>query len=122
MRHNVYKPSRRYQLESWADVVRESQEIVEICLEALLRAHRIEVPGIHDVSSVMEANRDRFRGVVSERLNEPMDSSRALRRDWELAFYGGEDLTPSEFYKQSDADTAIAQATLVVQVVSNIDA
>jgi hypothetical protein len=29
---------------SWADVVRESQEIVEITLKALLRACRIEVP------------------------------------------------------------------------------
>ena len=40
--------------ESWADVVRESQEVVEICLKALLRSARIEVPRIHDVSGVLE--------------------------------------------------------------------
>lgn len=28
--------------QSWADVVRESQEIVELCLEALLRSARSE--------------------------------------------------------------------------------
>ena len=39
---------------SWADVVRESQEVVEICLKALLRHARIEVPRLHDVSPVLE--------------------------------------------------------------------
>ena len=43
--------------ESWADVVRESQEVVEICLKALLRSARIEVPRIHDVSGVTMRSR-----------------------------------------------------------------
>ncbi len=51
---------------SWADVVREAQEIVEITLKALLRAHRIEVPRIHDVSAVLEQNSERFPQQVQE--------------------------------------------------------
>ena len=43
------------------------------------------------------------------------DVSRALRRDRELAFYGSEDLTPSEFYRQSDADDARRDARWVVE-------
>jgi HEPN domain-containing protein len=105
--------------ESWADVVRESQEIVEITLKALLRANRIEVPRIHDVSPILEQNRSRFGTAIEASLAELMSISRSLRRDRELAFYGSEDLTPSEFYKREDAETAYAQARLVYQVVES---
>ena len=104
--------------ESWADVVRESQEVVEITLKALLRAHRIEVPRIHDVSPVLDENRDRFAPELSNRLTELIKISRSLRRDRELAFYGSEDLTPSEFYSKEDANEAQNQAQTVYDVVS----
>jgi hypothetical protein len=105
---------------SWADVVREAQEIVEITLKALLRACRIEVPGIHDVSPVLRDNRDRLPRQIDEQLEELMRISRSLRRDRELAFYGSEDLTPSEFYTQEDAATALAQARRVHGAVTGI--
>ena len=116
--HRLKAVELLFQLESWADVVRESQEIVEMCLKALLRVHGVEVPRIHDVSGVLEENRDRFTGVIAERLDELMGISRSLRRDRELAFYGSEDLTPSGFYRKADAQAALEQATLVLQVVS----
>jgi HEPN domain-containing protein len=103
--------------ESWADVVREAQEIVEITLKALLRACRIEVPRIHDVSPVMEQNRDRLPELINDRLVELMKISKALRRDRELAFYGSEDLTPSEFYTREDASVALSQARQVYRTV-----
>ena len=40
-----------------------------------------------------------------------------LRRDRELAFYGAEDLTPSEFYRKTDAVAARDAARLVVERV-----
>lgn len=106
-------------LESWADVVRESQEIVEITLKALLRAHRIEVPRIHDVSRLLDQNRDRLVSAIRDRIGELAEISRSLRRDRELAFYGSEDLTPSEFYTATDAETAFAQARTVVDAVTD---
>jgi HEPN domain-containing protein len=106
------------ELESWADVVRESQEIVEIALKALLRASRVEVPRIHDVSGVLEENLDLLPESVRPRITELCEVSRTLRRDRELAFYGSEDLTPSEFYRKTDAESAMAQATLVVDAVA----
>jgi HEPN domain-containing protein len=36
--------------QSWADVVRESQEIVELTLKALLRACGIDPPRVHDLA------------------------------------------------------------------------
>ena len=106
------------QAESWADVVREAQEVVEITLKALLRACRVEVPRIHDVSPVLEQNRERLPERIVAQLPQLTRISRSLRRDRELAFYGSEDLTPSEFYTNEDAATALAQARQVHEAVS----
>lgn len=99
--------------QSWADVVRESQELVEITLKALLRASRIEVPRVHDVSPLLEQNRELLPTGIRPRVAELVRISRFLRRDRELAFYGSEDLTPSEFYTREDAATALGYAQLV---------
>jgi hypothetical protein len=102
--------------ESWADVVRESQEVVELALKGLLRAVGIEPPRIHDVSDVLAAERDRFPREIRRSLDTLAAGSRTLRRDRELAFYGAEDLTPSGFYTRDDAVAAreIARTTVAV--------
>jgi HEPN domain-containing protein len=99
--------------ESWADVVREAQESVEITLKALLRAARIEVPRVHDVSPLLEQNLEMLPAGIRPKVEEMVRISRFLRRDRELAFYGSEDLTPSEFYTREDAATALGYARLV---------
>ena len=100
--------------QSWADVVRESQEVVELALKGLLRAVGIEPPRIHDVSDVLMAERPRFPMMIQQDLDMLAAGSRTLRRDRELAFYGAEDLTPSGFYTQADAVSArdIARKTV----------
>lgn len=95
-----------FKYESWADVVRESQEVVELALKGLLRAHGVEPPRIHDVSEVLLAERRRFPNGLQKELDDLASISRELRRDRELAFYGAEDLTPSGFYSRSDAERA----------------
>ncbi len=89
--------------ESFADVVCESQEIVELALKGLLRSCGVEPPRIHDVSEVLLAERDRLPQDLRGMLDELARISRDLRRDRELAFYGAEDLTPSGFYSREDA-------------------
>ena len=49
-----------YEAESWADVVRESQEVVELALKGLLRTVGIDPPRVHDVADVLEAERSRL--------------------------------------------------------------
>ncbi len=106
-----------FEHESWADVVREAQEVVELALKGLLRAHGVEPPRIHDVSEVLLAERGRLAAALQAEL-EPMAAvSRDLRRDRELAFYGAEDLTPSGFYTRPDAERARAGARRVVAAV-----
>ena len=89
--------------ESWADVVRESQEIVELALKGLLRACGIDPPRVHDVSEVLLAERERLPAKIEREVESLAEWSRHLRRDRELAFHGAEDLTPSGFYSREDA-------------------
>ncbi len=102
----------------FADVVRESQEVVELALKGLLRRCDVEVPRIHDVSDVLREHADRLPGPVRRHLDALCEASHRLRRDRELAFYGSEDLTPSDFYKESDAEEARERARNVVKVVA----
>jgi HEPN domain-containing protein len=102
---------------SWADVVRESQEVVELALKGLLRASGVEPPRIHDVADVLLAEQNRLPDALQRDAARLADLSRSLRRDRELAFYGAEDLTPSDFYKQADAVAARDAARLVVERV-----
>jgi len=101
-----------------ADVVRESQEVVELALKALLRASRIEVPRVHDVSPLLVEHAARLPDAARQHLDELVSASRSLRRDRELAFYGSEDLTPSEFYGPADSAEARKLAARVVEIVS----
>lgn len=102
---------------SWADVVRESQEVVELALKGLLRAYGVEPPRIHDVADVLLAERSRLPATLADHVDRLATISRQLRRDRELAFYGAEDLTPSTFYRESDAVTARDGARDVVATV-----
>lgn len=105
--------------ESWPDVVRESQEVVELALKALLRSASIETPRIHDLTPVLKAERERLpEGIDDDTIDRWAAASRRLRRDRELAFYGTEDLIPGEFYTREDAERAQQSAVWVVATVS----
>ena len=95
-----------YDAGSWADVVRESQEAVELALKGLLRSVGVDPPRVHDVADVLEAERKRVPATLAGDLERLAAVSRSLRRDRELAFDGAEDLTPSDFYKETDAAAA----------------
>ena len=104
--------------ESWADVVRECQEAVELSLKAFLRASNIEVPRIHDLSPILEQAKATLDPSMGADIDRMSAISRKMRRDRELSFYGSEDLTPSEFYKMADAQTALDEARWLIDWVS----
>jgi HEPN domain-containing protein len=106
-----------FEAESWADVVRESQELVELALKALLRSVGIDPPRIHDVSDVLKAEAHRLPDSLRGELGTLTRISRDLRRDRELAFYGAEDLTPSGFYTREDGERARTDARRTVELV-----
>lgn len=104
------------QRKSFADVVRESQEVVELSMKGLLRSLGIEVPRVHDVSEILVQQREILPQLAKLHLKELTRISKSLRRDRELAFYGSEDLTPSQFYQEEDAAKAFADAKWVVSL------
>lgn len=104
--------------EAFADVVRESQEVVELLLKALLRSFGLAVPFSHDLSEALDTNAARLPSEVRERIPRLAEISRRLRKDRELAFYGSEDVTPSTFYTRGDAQEARAMAEEVLAAVT----
>jgi len=97
----------------YADVVRETQEAVELMLKALLRMSSVEVPHIHEVGDLLIEHRARLPRALQPHVERFAQVSRRLRRDRELAFYGSEDLTPSDFYKHEDAESALTDARFI---------
>ena len=104
--------------ESWADVVRQSQEIVELLLKALLRSAGVSPPRLHDVSDVLIAEQSRLPEPLHEHVDEFAGVSRRMRRDRELAFYGAEDLVPSAFYSREDAETSRDAAQRIFDLIA----
>jgi HEPN domain-containing protein len=101
----------------YADVVREAQEIVELLSKALLRHLGAEPARVHDVSTQLRELQSRVQADQRDRLELLIEHSRELRRDRELAFYGTEDLTPSEFYSLKDAERAFGYARDALEFV-----
>lgn len=109
-----------YEQKSWPDVVRESQEVVELALKALLRKKGIEFPRIHDVSSILKEKANLLPEEIQRDLDRLCQISRSARRDREIAFYGAEDLSPLEFYSEEDAKKAMDEARHVVHSVKAV--
>ena len=104
--------------EAFADVVRESQEVVELVLKAALRSFGTAVPFSHDLSETFAENAHRLPPEAQEMVPRWSQISKHLRKDRELAFYGSEDVTPSTFYTRSDAEQAKSMAEEVVTTAS----
>ena len=101
----------------YADVVRECQEACELALKGLIREAGHSVPLVHDVSEKLRSIVKDLPKVAQLKLDRICEISKQLRRDRELAFYGSEDITPSEFYSLQDAKRAIEQLDEVLAVV-----
>lgn len=97
-----------------ADVVRQSQEVVELALKGLLRVVGLDPPKEHDVSKLMTQEGHRLPKAVADHLTAIRRMSKRLRRERELAFYGDEDFVPSDEYDADDSGEAIQFAEAIV--------
>jgi HEPN domain-containing protein len=104
----------------YADVVRECQEAAELALKSIVRGAGHIVPMTHEISGkLMEIKAD-LPPPVLPFLKRLCEISKNLRRDRELAFYGSEDVTPSEFYEESHALQAIKELDEVLAVIDSL--
>ncbi|MHB1981310.1 MAG: HEPN domain-containing protein [Sulfobacillus sp.] len=106
--------------DAYSDVVRESQEIVELALKGLLRQVGIEPPKQHDVSDLILSAMERFPEHQRQHLPRLAEDSKWLRRQREFAFYGESDFVPTEEYGIEDAKRSQEAATLAVAVCETL--
>ena len=102
---------------NYSDVVRESQEIVELCSKAILRLALMDPPHRHDVAKELLSVKDRFPAEHHPQIDALAKANHWLRREREMAFYGASDFDPTEGYSEEDGQRAINAATAAVQLL-----
>jgi HEPN domain-containing protein len=106
--------------EAYSDVVREAQEIVELCLKGMLRQIGVEPPHWHDVSPMLMEYRERFAEAVMKHVDRLAEISGWLRKEREFSFYGDIDFIPTEEYSRVDAQRAVTDAEWVVSMAATV--
>ena len=102
--------------EAYSDVIREAQELVELALKAILRQAGIDPPKQHDVGGLLVEFKDRLPEEIAPHAERLASISKWLRKERELAFYGDVDFIPTAEYSKEDADRAISDSRVVVEV------
>jgi HEPN domain-containing protein len=105
---------------AFSDVVRESQEVVELALKGMLRWAGIDPPKIHDVGDLLLQFAERFEGVSRHELTALAEASKELRKEREFSFHGDIDFIPTDEYDADDADTALGQARLATACLGRL--
>lgn len=94
---------------AYADVVRESQEVVELILKGTLRFIGVDPPKRHDVRTVLARFFGRLPAEWREAMEEIGEASTELAQERAHAFYGDEDelIPASELFGEGDARRAL---------------
>lgn len=106
--------------KAFSDVIRESQEIVELSLKGMLRSVGVEPPKIHDVGGLLLEHKEKFPKKTAKYFKRLAEISKRLRKERELAFYGDIDFIPTEEYTEDDAKEAIRDTQLVVDTAKKL--
>ena len=101
-------------------MIREAQEIVELCTKGMLRFKGIDVPKQHDVSYLLIEYKDLFPGEIVKNLGRIAEISKYLRKEIEFALYGDIDFIPTEEYKREDAEKAMRDTEFVVEIAERL--
>ena len=104
--------------ESYSDVVREAQELVELALKGMLRYVGIDPPKWHDVGPIISEHQNLLPKDIQASVSRLTAISKQLRREREFAFYGDIDFIPTEEYTEQDAAKAIDDARFVIEKAS----
>ncbi|MCL4498299.1 MAG: HEPN domain-containing protein [Deltaproteobacteria bacterium] len=105
-----------FEKEDYADIVRESQEIVELILKGISILYGIEFPKAHDIGNLLHENMDLFPERLREFIPKLSKISKILRKDRELSFYGSEDIIPLDYYTIEDGKDAISMVDEVISM------
>lgn len=106
----------------YPDVVRFSQEAVELSLKAALRSRGVEYPKEHDVGKILLDVAGAFPAWFNERARELMEISSDLASKRAAAMYGLEQgsRSPEEIFGDADAVESLASARKVFDAVTKL--
>ena len=95
---------------SYADVVRESQELVELTLKGALRFVGADPPKRHDVRTALGRFLDRLPDEWRQAMEEVGGAAGRLAEERSHAFYGDEEqlIPASDLFDEEDAREALA--------------
>jgi len=109
--------SARYALSQgyYPEVVRYSQECVELSLKACLRLVGVEYPKVHDVGDILRAESMRFPSWFREEIDRLAEVSRDLAEKRAPSLYGVEvaGKSPEDLFNKDDAVKALEDAEVV---------
>ena len=106
--------------KDYADVIRVSQEVIELAQKAILLRIGINPPKWHEVIDIILENREKLPQDIFLRLVELRRDSKWLRSQREIAFYGDVDFIPTKEYTPNDAQRAISVAKEFVEILERI--
>jgi HEPN domain-containing protein len=75
--------------KAWSDVIRESQEIVELALKGVLRSIGIDPPKWHDVGELLLEYGEKLKPLPDTQIRELAKASKLLRKEREFSFFMG---------------------------------
>ncbi len=101
----------------YSDLLRETQEIVELALKGMRRQVGIEPPHWPDGSGLILEHRDRFPEPAPARIEGLAATSKRLGQERELSFCGDLDFIPAEEYGREDACRTMRGAERAVRRV-----
>lgn len=105
--------------EDYVGTVRRSQEALELASKAILRMSGIEYPREHDVSPVLEAERDRLPKSIVENLEAiiKLGSELASLRGPAMFGYEREGIPAREAFKKDYALEVLNEVKKFVEIV-----
>jgi hypothetical protein len=106
--------------EAWSDVVRESQEIVELALKGVLRAVGIDPPKWRDVGGLLLEHRGKVSTLPEEEAVFLAEASKRLRKEREFSFYGDVDFIPTEEYGPDEGRCAFESARRATEALGEM--
>jgi HEPN domain-containing protein len=108
--------------ESYADVVREAQDIVELVLKGALRFAGVEPPKRHDVHHVFPQFMDRFPAEWRTTLGRLEQTLTRLAEQRGPAFYGDEeaDIPASALFGETSAREALATVDALLGIYARL--
>lgn len=94
---------------SYDDVIRESQEIIELITKGTLRWIGIDPPKTHDVGHVLKKHTSQFPDFWQKEIAWIQELSKKLFEERGHSFYGDEtnDIPASDLYEKKEAEQTI---------------